>query len=426
MGSTNKTTNYGLSQFIASDKPAWLVDYNGDMEKIDEGMEENKQSAEGNSTKITQIETNLEQVTQTVQNQGTTLQEYSATLTQHGTLINQNSQNISTIQGAVDVLENEIDERNNDIWIFIAGSDGIGIKDGTWKTSWIGYAMEYINRPDTRVIVLTNNGAGMAQSGVNGNNFLGMLKNAGISAKERVSRIYIGNSLADNMGMNNYINYWLNFMSYCRTNYPNAKVEFLDYYYNFTYTTDMAKYNNFLTFKSNLGSTGIGCHSSFANRVFNMPWFNGEAYTDVGQHDIGKKIANYLITGSWDNAMPPIRALTGDIIVPKAGITIQNGSTTSFSGAYNGKNLESSLFVYLTFNTNVRLAGEVEIGTLNFPYYSGIYLAKGRVNVNNTDHLVSIFMKENRTVAIGIFGGESIAENTGANLTTFSAIVDRV
>lgn len=35
MSSTNHTTNYNLSQFLGSDKPAWLSDYNGDMGKID-------------------------------------------------------------------------------------------------------------------------------------------------------------------------------------------------------------------------------------------------------------------------------------------------------------------------------------------------------------------------------------------------------
>lgn len=38
MASTNKTTNYQLSQFIGTDKPAWLSDYNQDMAKIDSGM----------------------------------------------------------------------------------------------------------------------------------------------------------------------------------------------------------------------------------------------------------------------------------------------------------------------------------------------------------------------------------------------------
>ena len=35
MASTNKTTTLGLSQFVGTDKPDWLTDYNRDMEKID-------------------------------------------------------------------------------------------------------------------------------------------------------------------------------------------------------------------------------------------------------------------------------------------------------------------------------------------------------------------------------------------------------
>jgi hypothetical protein len=38
MASTNKTANYNLSQFVGSDKPAWLSDYNQDMTKIDTGI----------------------------------------------------------------------------------------------------------------------------------------------------------------------------------------------------------------------------------------------------------------------------------------------------------------------------------------------------------------------------------------------------
>lgn len=35
---TNQTPNLGLSQFIGTDKPTWLGDYNDDMAKIDEGV----------------------------------------------------------------------------------------------------------------------------------------------------------------------------------------------------------------------------------------------------------------------------------------------------------------------------------------------------------------------------------------------------
>lgn len=45
MSSTNKTTNYELSQFIGTDKPAWLGDYNSDMSKIDAQMKVNADAA---------------------------------------------------------------------------------------------------------------------------------------------------------------------------------------------------------------------------------------------------------------------------------------------------------------------------------------------------------------------------------------------
>lgn len=40
MASTNKTTNYELSQFLGTDKPAWLSDYNTDMSKIDTAIKD--------------------------------------------------------------------------------------------------------------------------------------------------------------------------------------------------------------------------------------------------------------------------------------------------------------------------------------------------------------------------------------------------
>lgn len=41
MTATNHTENYGLSQFVGTDRPTWLVDYNGDMAKIDAQMKQN-------------------------------------------------------------------------------------------------------------------------------------------------------------------------------------------------------------------------------------------------------------------------------------------------------------------------------------------------------------------------------------------------
>lgn len=45
MSSTNKTTNYNLSQYIGTDKPTYLGDYNNDMLKIDAQLKANADSA---------------------------------------------------------------------------------------------------------------------------------------------------------------------------------------------------------------------------------------------------------------------------------------------------------------------------------------------------------------------------------------------
>lgn len=52
MASTNKTTNYDLSQYIGTDKPTYLTDYNQDMSKIDAGIHAAKSEADTNASAI--------------------------------------------------------------------------------------------------------------------------------------------------------------------------------------------------------------------------------------------------------------------------------------------------------------------------------------------------------------------------------------
>lgn len=66
MASTNHTTNYSLSQFTQTDKPAWLGDYNQDMSKIDAGMKDNADDIDtlettvgGHTTAIAGLTTDL-------------------------------------------------------------------------------------------------------------------------------------------------------------------------------------------------------------------------------------------------------------------------------------------------------------------------------------------------------------------------------
>lgn len=41
MTAANHTENYGLSQFVGTDRPTWLGDYNGDMSRIDARLKRN-------------------------------------------------------------------------------------------------------------------------------------------------------------------------------------------------------------------------------------------------------------------------------------------------------------------------------------------------------------------------------------------------
>lgn len=56
MSHTNATANYELSQFLGSDKPAWLTDYNGDMLKIDTALKNNADAIAANTEDISDIE----------------------------------------------------------------------------------------------------------------------------------------------------------------------------------------------------------------------------------------------------------------------------------------------------------------------------------------------------------------------------------
>lgn len=73
MSSTNKTTNLELSQFIGSDSPKWLSDYNADMAKIDTGYQTVKAQADATDLIVSGHTTNIDSLQTTVSEQGTAI-----------------------------------------------------------------------------------------------------------------------------------------------------------------------------------------------------------------------------------------------------------------------------------------------------------------------------------------------------------------
>lgn len=121
MSSTNKTTNYDLSQYIGTDKPTYLGDYNSDMNKIDAQMKKNGDAvasamstagtANNNATLAkSQAETALKTATQ-AQNTAETAQNTASTASQNATTA------LNTASGANNKANAAKDAVDKNVWM---------------------------------------------------------------------------------------------------------------------------------------------------------------------------------------------------------------------------------------------------------------------------------------------------------------------
>lgn len=127
MAHTNATANYELSQFLGTDKPAWLVDYNGDMLKLDTALKniadaeaesaediqdlQDAIGAEGLTGRITDIENDIGDIKTeigsvvlptTAQSLTGAIAELKGVNDDQTTAIGQNATNIAQVGGAVE------------------------------------------------------------------------------------------------------------------------------------------------------------------------------------------------------------------------------------------------------------------------------------------------------------------------------------
>lgn len=94
MASTNKTNNFNLSQFIETDKPTFLGDYNTDMNKIDDALEANKLSGENNNNSIGNLQ---ELNTQSKLNLVNAVNEVNSSLTNIDTKVESLNNNVTDL-----------------------------------------------------------------------------------------------------------------------------------------------------------------------------------------------------------------------------------------------------------------------------------------------------------------------------------------
>lgn len=109
MSSTNKTTNYNLSQYIGTDKPTYLGDYNSDMLKIDTQLKANADSASNAASAAGTAQSVASDASKKVQTLNDSVTANSAEI---ASLKTKNTQQDVSIQNASNAASTALDKAN--------------------------------------------------------------------------------------------------------------------------------------------------------------------------------------------------------------------------------------------------------------------------------------------------------------------------
>ena len=115
MPSTNKTNPYELSQFIGSDIPSWLSDYNGDMLKINNAIQEAKTSADDAMSSAGSVSSDVTSLTSTVSDLSESLNSTNQNVTKNTSDISSINSSVSNINQNVDSLNGKVNANTESI-----------------------------------------------------------------------------------------------------------------------------------------------------------------------------------------------------------------------------------------------------------------------------------------------------------------------
>ena len=126
MASTNKTSNFNLSQYVGTDKPTYLSDYNTDMLNIDAGMQGNKVAIGNLNDLQTTIKTDIVSALNEVksENQGDT-QAITDLQTNQGQLSSLTTSEKSNLVGAINEVDANAKSNSSQITTVAGNVDGL-------------------------------------------------------------------------------------------------------------------------------------------------------------------------------------------------------------------------------------------------------------------------------------------------------------
>lgn len=135
--STNKTANYELPQFVGTDKPTWLGDFNEAMSDIDAGMHKNASDIASMQTDVSNAVSTASQASQNVTTLTGTVNTLSSTVSSVQTTAN-NAQ--STANSALNVANTKVSTSDLFDLVYPVGSIYLSVNStspatlfgGTW------------------------------------------------------------------------------------------------------------------------------------------------------------------------------------------------------------------------------------------------------------------------------------------------------
>lgn len=361
MSSTNKTPNLGLSQFVGTDHPTWLYDYNTDMQKIDEAVEKAQNGGDDNSASIKALQNDTELLKQNVNG----LQQSYNT---HSVAIQQNAERLTNVETVnaqqntrLNNLEGDVVElQGAEAWVFVGDSYAAN------PTNYMN-TIKALN-PNRKIYDASKTGAGFT---VEGNTFLQNLQAivSTITDIKKVGKvIFIGGGNDLSASGDSQRNAITACVQYCKATFPNATV-YIGFLWGsldtFSATAKASTITNYIgaAYRNDcVYMTGIEniCHK------YQIIFGTGDGHhpNATGAEYIGRLINGFLVSGT---AIPTASYTT------TANITAANGVTFSLQPTISQTQKDGTIYCdCLTwtpqFDTDLPANTWRDMGTYNIMY----------------------------------------------------------
>lgn len=157
MSATNSTSNYSLPIFLATDKPAWLTDWNGAMNAIDSAIHTAQATADGAQTTASTATTDIATI-------NTSLTTITGNITSLTTTVNGNTGSINTINSLIGNGQPTTEDKTiigaiNEIYAEIGGGSSVTADVVTYDNTTSGLTADDVQDAIDEIVGMIPSGS---------------------------------------------------------------------------------------------------------------------------------------------------------------------------------------------------------------------------------------------------------------------------